>query len=143
MSCSYNILILTDAETSFLLTHRSPPPSTPPRLNESFSTSPATSIHYTLPATIRRGNTLARSTDDPDAYYITELGTARLDEIKSYLWLAGLPNCARPLHRQQLLGREIITTEEPVLWILEFCKLLEKSILKSCADMSFSSTTRY
>jgi hypothetical protein len=54
-----------------------------------------------------------RSIDDPDAYYITELRTARLDEIESYLWLAGLSNCARPLHRQQLLGREIIITEDP------------------------------
>jgi hypothetical protein len=90
-----------------------PPPSTPPRLNESLATSPVALIRHTLPATVRRGNTLVRSTDDPDAYYITELRTARLDEIKSYLWLAGLPNCGRPLHRQQLLGREIIITEDP------------------------------
>jgi predicted DNA-binding protein len=90
-----------------------PQPSTPPCLNESLSTSPATSIRHTLPATVRRGNTLVRSIDDPDAYYITELRTARLDEIESYLWLAGLSNCARPLHRQQLLGREIIITEDP------------------------------
>ena len=54
-----------------------------------------------------------RSTDNPDAYYITELLTARLDEIKSYLWLAGVPSCGRPLHRQQLLDREIIITEDP------------------------------
>ncbi|TVY34370.1 hypothetical protein LSUB1_G006616, partial [Lachnellula subtilissima] len=50
---------------------------------------------------------------DPDGYYTTELRTARLDEIKSYLWLAGPPNCGRPLHRQQLLGRDIIITEDP------------------------------
>ncbi|KAE9373910.1 hypothetical protein N431DRAFT_439005 [Stipitochalara longipes BDJ] len=90
-----------------------PPSSTPPCLNESLSTSPATSIYHTLPATVRRGNTLARSTDDPGAYYITELQTTRLDEIQSYLWLAGLPSCGRPLHRQQLLGRDIIVTEDP------------------------------
>lgn len=90
-----------------------PQSSTLPRLNESTSTSPTTSIRHTLPATIRRGDTLARSTDDPDAYCIMELRTAYLDEIKAYLWLAGLPNCGRPLHRQQLLGREIIITEDP------------------------------
>ena len=92
-----------------------PPPSTPQRLNdpasEASAISPATSIHYTLPAAIRRGNTFTRIKDDPDAYYTAELRTVRLDEIKSYLWLAGLPNCARPL--QQLLGREIIITEDP------------------------------
>ncbi|KAH8765274.1 hypothetical protein F5882DRAFT_453139 [Hyaloscypha sp. PMI_1271] len=92
-----------------------PPPSTPQRLNdpasEASAISPATSIHYTLPAAIRRGNTLTRIKDDPDAYYTAELRTVRLDEIKSHLWLAGLPNCARPL--QQLLGREIIITEDP------------------------------
>ncbi|PVH71310.1 hypothetical protein DL98DRAFT_553712 [Cadophora sp. DSE1049] len=89
-----------------------PLPSTLP-LNESFTTPTTTSIGYTLPATIRRGNTLARRTDDPDAHYVAELLTVRLDEIGSYLWLAGLPSCSRPLHRQQLLGREIVITEDP------------------------------
>jgi hypothetical protein len=42
-----------------------------------------------------------------------ELRTGRLDELKSYLWLAGLPRCARALHRQQLLGRQILVTEDP------------------------------
>lgn len=93
------------------------PSSNPPRLNEPASASPAispaTSIRYTLPATIRHRNTLARVKDDPDIYHTTELRTSRLDEIRSYLWLAGLPNCARPLHRQRLLGREIVITEDP------------------------------
>jgi hypothetical protein len=93
------------------------PLSTPPRLNEPASDasaiSPTISIHYTLPAAIRHGNTLARIKDDTDGYYTTELRTARLDGIKSYLWLAGLPSCGRPLHRQRLLGRDIIITEDP------------------------------
>jgi hypothetical protein len=42
-----------------------------------------------------------------------ELRTERLDEIKPYLWLAGLPRCARALHRQQLLGRQLLVTEDP------------------------------
>ncbi|KAG4435123.1 hypothetical protein IFR05_009388 [Cadophora sp. M221] len=65
------------------------------------------------PAAVRNGNTLARIKDDPDAYYTRELRTERLDEIKTYLWLAGLPSCARALHRQQLVGREILITEDP------------------------------
>ncbi|KAH8586239.1 hypothetical protein B0O99DRAFT_644914 [Bisporella sp. PMI_857] len=95
----------------------SPAPSILSRLGESMSDvstpSAATSMQYTLPATIRRGTTLARIADDPDAYYTAELRTTRLDNIKSYLWLAGVPTCGRPLHRQRLLGREIVITEDP------------------------------
>jgi hypothetical protein len=68
---------------------------------------------HTLPAAIRHGNTIARMKDDPDIYYMKELRTDRLDEIGTYLWLAGIPSCARPLHRQRLLGREILITEDP------------------------------
>jgi hypothetical protein len=67
-----------------------------------------------MPATIRRGTGLARTRDnDPGAHYTAELRTERLDEIKEYLWLAGLPSCARALHRQRLLDREILITEDP------------------------------
>ena len=75
--------------------------------------SKAASIIYSLPASYRFGDTLARTADDPDAYFMAELAAPRLDKIMAYLWLAGLPSCARPLHRQQLVGREIIITEDP------------------------------
>jgi hypothetical protein len=71
------------------------------------------------PAAIRYGNTLVRTKDNLDAYYVGEVHTDRLDAIKSYLWLAGLPSCARALHRKQLLGREILITEdsnEHLIW---------------------------
>jgi hypothetical protein len=42
-----------------------------------------------------------------------DLKTPRLDAIHHHLWLAGLPNAARPLHRQRLLGRSILVTEDP------------------------------
>lgn len=42
-----------------------------------------------------------------------DLKTPRLDAIHHHLWLAGLPNAARPLHRQRLLGRNILVTEDP------------------------------
>ncbi|TAQ84457.1 hypothetical protein B7494_g7204, partial [Chlorociboria aeruginascens] len=70
-------------------------------------------IRHIQPAAVRRGNTLARVRDDPETYYAAELRTERLDEIQAYLWLAGLPRGARALHRQQLLGREILITEDP------------------------------
>lgn len=39
--------------------------------------------------------------------------TPRLNAIHQHLWLAGLPNAARPLHRQKLIGRSILITEDP------------------------------
>jgi hypothetical protein len=47
------------------------------------------------------------------AYLETDLHTPRLDKIYSFLWLAGLPRPARPLHRQNLLLRTIYPTENP------------------------------
>lgn len=42
-----------------------------------------------------------------------DLCTSSLDRIYRHLWLAGLPKAARPLHRQTLLGRTIVITENP------------------------------
>ncbi|KAF2735268.1 hypothetical protein EJ04DRAFT_534314 [Polyplosphaeria fusca] len=43
----------------------------------------------------------------------TELKTPRLNDIHHHLWLAGPPTAARPLHRQRLMGRNILITEDP------------------------------
>ena len=45
-------------------------------------------------------------------YLEWELTVPRLNEIHGYLWLAGRPMGARPLHRQAMLGRELVTTEQ-------------------------------
>ncbi|PCD23156.1 hypothetical protein AU210_014679 [Fusarium oxysporum f. sp. radicis-cucumerinum] len=50
---------------------------------------------------------------DTTAYLRADLQTPRLDKIYSFLWLAGLPRPARPLHRQNLLMRTIYLTENP------------------------------
>ena len=42
-----------------------------------------------------------------------DLKTPKLDKIYDYLWLAGLPRHARPLHRQKLLQRRFLITENP------------------------------
>lgn len=42
-----------------------------------------------------------------------DLRTPALDKIYAHLWLAGLPKAARPVHRQILLGRTIVITENP------------------------------
>lgn len=45
-------------------------------------------------------------------YLEWEMKVPRLNEIHGYLWLAGRPMCARPLHRQAMLGRELVITEQ-------------------------------
>jgi hypothetical protein len=54
-----------------------------------------------------------RPNKDPYAYLCVDLKTPRLNAIYRHLWLAGRPNAARPLHRQKLLGRNILVTEDP------------------------------
>ncbi|KAF1957425.1 hypothetical protein CC80DRAFT_491538 [Byssothecium circinans] len=54
-----------------------------------------------------------RPNRDPYAYVILDLKTPRLNGIQRHLWLAGLPHAARPLHRQKLIGRNILVTEDP------------------------------
>lgn len=45
-------------------------------------------------------------------YLEWELKVPRLNEIHDHLWLAGRPTCARPLHRQAMLGRTLVITEQ-------------------------------
>jgi len=44
-----------------------------------------------------------------------DLDLKELCDIHKHLWLAGLPQCARPLHYQLLLSRNIIVTEKSAL----------------------------
>ncbi|KAH9869851.1 hypothetical protein J1614_006771 [Plenodomus biglobosus] len=66
-----------------------------------------------FPAILFRRDTLLRPDDSPDISLGLDLNTPRLDDIHQHLWLAGLPNAARPLHRQKLLGRNVLLTEDP------------------------------
>jgi type III secretory pathway component EscS len=57
---------------------------------------------------------------DLKRFLAVELLTPKLTSIRPYLWLAGLPRPARPLHRQRLLGRTILITEDPnehLVWL--------------------------
>ena len=59
-----------------------------------------------------RGKVL-RPNREPTPFLALELKTPRLNNVHQHLWLAGLPTAARPLHRQKLLGRSILITEDP------------------------------
>jgi hypothetical protein len=61
---------------------------------------------------LHRGKIL-RPNREPTPYLALELNTPRLNAIHRHLWLAGIPTAARPLHRQKLLGRSILITEDP------------------------------
>ena len=54
-----------------------------------------------------------RITEELTSFLEIELTTPRLDRIHSHLHYAGAPRFARPLHRQKLIGRQIVLTEDP------------------------------
>jgi hypothetical protein len=77
------------------------------------------SLRYELPWAVRtRTSKIIHPRDDPDAFVKNELDVSRLDDIEDRLWLAGRLHNIRPLHRQQLLGRKILVTEQADLHLL-------------------------
>lgn len=70
-----------------------------------------------LPAVYRDRSHSLQVIDEKDEesihrYLEWEIKVPRLNEIHDHLWLAGRPMCARPLHRQAMLGRELVITEQ-------------------------------
>jgi hypothetical protein len=72
-------------------------------------------IKKNYPAAIFNGHeqNCIRPATEPNTFLRRELETPRLNAIHDHLWLAGLPTAARPLHRQRLLGRNVLITENP------------------------------
>ncbi|PHH87914.1 hypothetical protein CDD83_8243 [Cordyceps sp. RAO-2017] len=65
-----------------------------------------------LPATFRSDQgDLKVSSRDVWRCIISELDLDRLSSIHRWLWVAGLPRLPRPLHRQLVLGRDLVITE--------------------------------
>lgn len=80
----------------------------------------ALSVTYTPPIAVRTANHgFLQWKEDPKECLSIEILTPELDKISRYLWFAGLPRPARPLHRQRLMGRTIWLTErvqEHLVW---------------------------
>ena len=55
---------------------------------------------------------------DLSFYLVTNLNVSRLNNIYPYLWFAGRPGYIRPLHRQRLVQRSIIVTEQADLHLV-------------------------
>lgn len=71
----------------------------------------------TLPAVYHDKSHSLQTIEETDEHSIQnflewELTVPRLNEVHGYLWLAGRPMGARPLHRQAMLGRELVMTEQ-------------------------------
>ena len=81
----------------------------------SYSSERRTSL--TLPAVYHDKSHSLQTIEETDEHSIQnyldwELTIPRLNEIHGYLWLAGRPTSARPLHRQAMLGRDLVITEQ-------------------------------
>ena len=77
-------------------------------------------------------------------YLEWELTVSRLNEVHDYLWLAGRPMSARPLHRQVMLGRDLVITEQMVGSTVSF-QILERPLLSSaviCTDTTGFQNSR-
>ncbi|KAF2235899.1 hypothetical protein EV356DRAFT_89339 [Viridothelium virens] len=73
----------------------------------------------TYPILVRTDSQFIRPLEEKEKFLKAIIYTPKLDRIHRYLWLAGLPKAARPLHRQRLLGRELVITEntdEHLVW---------------------------
>ena len=66
-----------------------------------------------LPVALNHGSQCVRPKKELNDFVRLDLSTPRLDKIHSYLWLSGTTTPAQPLHRQRLLRREIVITENP------------------------------
>ncbi|KAI1869863.1 uncharacterized protein JN550_005453 [Neoarthrinium moseri] len=72
-----------------------------------------------VPLLVRHDSGLLNPMKDAAQTLEVELSTPRLDKMAKWLWLAGLPRPARPLHRQLQLQRSIHLTEsvdEHLIW---------------------------
>ncbi|WEW56740.1 hypothetical protein PRK78_002191 [Emydomyces testavorans] len=99
----------------------------PPFSPEAASSVPSltSNVLHTLPTISRTPTHDAFLTEtDIDTYLHRDLDLSRLNRIHKYLWMAGRPMNARPLHRQRMMGRDILPTEQSDLHLLKFSSRL-------------------
>ena len=73
----------------------------------------STKYHALLPATyFAKPDTTLIPEDDISKFLSYDLNVEKLNYIHKQLWLAGRPMNYKPLHRQKVMNREIIITEQ-------------------------------
>lgn len=76
--------------------------------------------------------------DDVEEFLRKDLDVSRLNSIHGYLWMAGRPLNARPLHRQKMTGMDIFLTEQMDLHLLRFShRLLVKPLPRYLLSFGF------
>lgn len=82
---------------------------------------PAVKLDYHLPTLIRGSDgSLIQPRKEPKAFVRHQLDVSRLDSIADRLWIAGRVGNVHTLHRQHVLGREVVLNEQAdlhLLWI--------------------------
>jgi hypothetical protein len=53
-----------------------------------------------------------KTSENLSAFLVQDLVVSRLTDVESYLWLAGRRMAARPLHRQLMMNRDVVVTEQ-------------------------------
>ncbi|OCK77450.1 hypothetical protein K432DRAFT_407299 [Lepidopterella palustris CBS 459.81] len=83
-----------------------------------------TSALGSLPTISRKDHLVFLVEDDIDTFLKRDLDLTRLNRIHHLLWMAGRPLNARPLHRQQMMGFDVLLTEQADLHLLKFSNRL-------------------
>lgn len=68
---------------------------------------------FTLSTHVPGYSWLTLDTDNVAVFLFNEVYVHQLNDIEQHLWLAGRLGHVRPLHRQKMLKREIVITEDP------------------------------
>jgi uncharacterized membrane protein len=90
-----------------------------------------------LPTFTGKKNDVVLANDSIEQFLQQDLNLERLNRIHGHLWMAGRPMRARPLHRYQMEGFDVLYTQQMDLHLLKFStKLMVKPLPEwiLCAD---------
>jgi hypothetical protein len=91
-----------------------------------------------LPTISGRDSELFLVDDDVSRFLEQDLDLSRLNVIHGHLWMAGRPMRARPLHRQKMMGFEVLPTQQMDLHLLKFSnKVILKPLQEYMLDYNF------
>lgn len=101
---------------------QSMPATQPLQLSPPFGTSLVESASILVPVVYQDENYRCKKSQDVDGKYTDfltkDLDVSRLEDVEKYLWLAGMRKAARPLHRQVMMSRNVIVTEQADLHLI-------------------------
>jgi hypothetical protein len=115
-----------------------PNPTTSLQSHHDSTTPPHLTALDSLPTITGTNNQIILANDSIPEFLAQELDLSRLNRIHGYLWMAGRPMRARPLHRYKMLSYEILCTQQMDLHLLKFSnKLIVKPLPEWILDHTF------